>query len=361
MATGAKKIILAGGGTAGHIEPALAVAVELQKIDPALQCEFIGTKTGLENALVPSRGFPLKVIPKVALLRKISLSILKWPFALIGSVFTSIRIIKNASVVIGFGGYVAASAYLAAAVLRIPIVIHEANAKPGWANRLGRLFAKIVTVNFGSVQRKWPESINTGMPLRDDIVAVSQLKPSELVELRISQAKEWGLSPDKPIIAVFGGSLGSERINKVVSEYLGSQKYPIQIAHAVGMHNTLPIARTGYFPTQYFHNIARVYAAADIVICRSGAVTCAELAVVNRYAILIPLPIGNGEQEANADELMAKNSATMIKNSEFTAEWLGKNIESEIAKSKTYSSMAVTVKIKETAKDIAKLALSVSK
>lgn len=356
-----KKIILAGGGTAGHIEPALAVAVELQKMDPELRCEFIGTKTGLENALVPSRGFPLRVIPKVALPREFSFSIIKWPFALIGSVFTSIRIIKGASVVIGFGGYVAASAYLAAVVLRIPIVIHEANAKPGWANRLGRVFAKVVTVNFGSVQRKWQGSINTGMPLREDIVSISQLSKVELAQIRINQAKDWGLSPDKPIIAVFGGSLGSERINKVVSEYLSSQKYPIQIAHAVGMHNTLPIARTGYFPIQYFHNIAKVYAAADIVICRSGAVTCAELAVVNRYAILIPLPIGNGEQEANADELMAKSSATMIKNSDFTAEWLGKNIEAEIAKSHTYSASAMTVKIKETAKEIAKLALAASK
>lgn len=356
-----KKIILAGGGTAGHIEPALAVAVELQKINPDLQCEFIGTKTGLENALVPSRGFPLRVIPKVALPREFSFSIIGWPFALIGSVFNSIRIIRGAKVVIGFGGYVAASAYLAAIILRIPIVIHEANAKPGWANRLGRFFAKIVTVNFGSVQRKWPESINTGMPLRDDIVTISQLNQNQVMEIKKSQAKEWGLSIDKPIVAVFGGSLGSERINKVVSEYLSSQKYPIQIAHAVGMHNTLPIPRTGYYPTQYFHDIAKVYATADIVICRSGAVTCAELAVVNRYAILIPLPIGNGEQEANADELMAKNSATMIRNSDFTADWLGKNIESEIMKSKNYSASSVTVKIKDAAKEIAKLALSVSK
>ena len=208
------RVILAGGGTAGHIEPALAVATELKKLDSAIHCEFLGTITGLENALVPSRGFPLRVIPKVAMPRQLSLSIFFWPFRLAGSIGKCLRIMRGAHVVIGFGGYVSASAYLAAVILRIPIVIHEANAKPGWANRLGRFFAQKVCVNFQSVQSKWADSIHTGMPLRRDIAEISRLREDQVQEIRERKAREWGFDPKKPIVSVFGGSSGSERINE---------------------------------------------------------------------------------------------------------------------------------------------------
>lgn len=365
----ALRVILAGGGTAGHIEPALAVATELKRINPEIVCEFLGTISGLENALVPGRGFPLKVIPKVALPRELSFSVLLWPFRLFGSIVRCARIIRGADVVIGFGGYVSASAYLAAVVQRVPIVIHEANAKPGWANRLGRHFARVVCVNFESVKAQWPHSRLTGMPLRKDIVALSALSADGVREIRERKAQEWGFNPDRPIVAVFGGSTGSERINDAVAQYLISlnlitsdkrmdNSQQPQIAHAVGLHNTLPINRTGYFATHYFHDIADVYAAADLLICRSGAVTCAELAVVNRYAVLIPLPVGNGEQEANADELMARNSATMVRNALFSGQWLSAHMAEILATAITYKNTHHEVEVLPTAETIADFAIA---
>ncbi len=354
------RVILAGGGTAGHIEPALAVATELMNIDSTIRCEFLGTITGLENALVPARGFTLRVIPKVALPRKFSLSLFTWPINLVGAIARTMRIIRGADVVIGFGGYVSASAYLAAVALRIPIVIHEANAMPGWANRLGRHFAKIVCVNFLSVQRRWPHSLHTGMPLRSDISAIASMNENTEIDIRARKAKEWGFDPNKPIVAVFGGSTGSERINSAIAGYLatrgGAGEVP-QIAHAVGLHNTVPINRTGYFATHYFHDIADVYVAADLLICRSGAVTCAELAVVNRFAILIPLPIGNGEQEANADELMSRDCAVMVRNALFNDQWLSQNLSETLAKARAYKSIRREVTVLPTATTIAQYAL----
>ena len=356
------RVILAGGGTAGHIEPALAVATELKKLDSTIHCEFLGTITGLENALVPSRGFPLRVIPKVAMPRQLSLSIFFWPFRLAGSIGKCLRIMRGAHVVIGFGGYVSASAYLAAVILRIPIVIHEANAKPGWANRLGRFFAQKVCVNFQSVQFKWADSIHTGMPLRRDIAEISRLREDQVHEIRERKSHEWGFDPKKPIVSVFGGSSGSERINDAVAEYLiASNGSSPQIAHAVGLHNTLPINRTGYFATHYFHDIADVYIASDLLICRSGAVTCAELAVVNRYSVLIPLPIGNGEQEANADELMTRNSATMVRNSIFSSSWLIQNMAAMLDKALQYRSVTREIVVLPTAQTIAQMSLAIAK
>ena len=355
------RVILAGGGTAGHIEPALAVATELKKIDSEIQCEFLGTITGLENALVPGRGFPLRVIPKVAMPRELSLSIFLWPLRLIGSIGKCVRIMRGADVVVGFGGYVSASAYLAAVLLRIPIIIHEANAKPGWANRLGRFFARKVCVNFQSVQSKWSDSIHTGMPLRRDISEISHLTPDQVTEIRERKAREWGFDPSQPIVSVFGGSTGSERINDAVAEYLISRNGQApQIAHAVGLHNTLPITRTGYFATHYFHDIADVYVASDLLICRSGAVTCAELAVVNRFAVLIPLPIGNGEQEANADELMARNSAMMVRNALFSGNWLQQNMSMALEKALSYRSVMREIVVMPTAHTIAEMALVIA-
>lgn len=361
------RIILAGGGTAGHIEPALAVATELKRIDENINCEFLGTITGLENALVPGRGFPLRVIPKVALPREISFNLLLWPFKLGLSIAKCVRIMRGAEVVIGFGGYVSASAYLAAVVLRIPIVIHEANAKPGWANRLGRYFAKVVCVNFPSVQQKWHRSIFTGMPLRADIAAISALTPEAIYEIRKRKALDWGFDPERPIISVFGGSSGSEQINEAIAQLLIARNMTNengqipQIAHAVGLHNTLPINRTGYFATHYFHDIADIYCASDLLLCRSGAVTCAELAVVNRYAVLVPLNIGNGEQEANAAELVAKNSAMMVSNESFNGDWLAKNLSQILDSAISYRKVNRSVEILPTAKNIANYALTHAK
>ncbi len=332
----ARRIILAGGGTAGHIEPALAVADSLRKIDSKLELEFLGTSTGLEQLLVPQRGYLLRTIPKVVLPRKISLAAILFPFKLIGGVFKARKIVKGADLLIGFGGYVSATAYLAARLAGVSIALHEANARPGWANRLGRHFAKVVAVNFENVRSDWSGSILTGMPIRKAITEVAHLSETERKKFRELHATTWGFDSSRPIVAIFGGSQGSLQINEAVASYLKNPDREIQILHAVGSNNPLPAAAPNYLPMAYFHDMASVYGAADLMITRSGAVTCSELMTVARFALLVPLAHGNGEQSENARELVDQGRALLVSNQEFNGDWLVKNLKQvvELARSK---------------------------
>lgn len=327
------RILLAGGGTAGHIEPALAVADELRKINPDYSCEFLGTNGALEQLLVPGRGYKLHTINKVVLPRSLNFKVLFFPIQLLRSVLQARKVLKQADLLIGFGGYVAAPAYLAAYLLRTPIVIHEANAKPGWANKLGRHFAQVVAVNFESVRRDWPGAVLTGMPIREAISKINSL--SNKGELRKELCAQWNLDPQKPIIAIFGGSQGSLHINQVVKDAL-SKIVDFQILHAVGISNELPAAVGSYRPMPYFHDMAAIYSCADLLITRSGAVTCSELAAVGKFAILIPLPHGNGEQVDNAQALVENGAAMMVSNSDFDAEWLVENLELALNKANAF-------------------------
>ncbi|MFM1788825.1 MAG: hypothetical protein RLZZ12_174 [Actinomycetota bacterium] len=325
-----KRIVLAGGGTAGHIEPALAVADAIRKLDKSIEIEFIGTATGLESLLVPQRGFRLRAIPKVALPRRFAISALRFPFAIIKSVLTARKIVKGADLLIGFGGYVSASSYLGARLAGVTIAIHEANAKPGWANRLGRHFAKIVAVNFEEVRADWPGSILTGMPIRSAITELAKLSPEERNKFRELQAQSLGLDPKRPIIAAFGGSQGSAQINSAIQSFIAESSTEsmgnLQILHAVGLNNALPSPQENYLPVAYFHDMAAIYGVADLLITRSGAVTCSELKTVGKFAILVPLSHGNGEQIDNALSLVEQSRAVMVPNEDFTGEWLLDNL-----------------------------------
>ncbi len=330
-----KRIVLAGGGTAGHIEPALAVADALKRLDPTLEIEFIGTASGLESLLVPQRGYRLRTIPKVALPRKFAMTSLLFPLAIFKSVYAARRILMGADSLIGFGGYVSASAYLGAKLARVPIAIHEANAKPGWANRLGRHFAKLVAVNFEEVRVDWAGSILTGMPIRSAISELAKLSDLEREKFRELNAKSLGLDPARPIISIFGGSQGSLQINNAVRDYLAKRvlgaSNRFQIVHAVGINNPLPQPESDYLPMAYFHDMAAIYGISDLLITRSGAVTCSELMTAARFAILVPLAHGNGEQVDNAQALVDQGRAVLIKNENFTGTWLQENLERIIA------------------------------
>ena len=166
-------VVLAGGGTAGHIEPALAVARQWLTSHPKDQCIFLGTKSGLEVSLVPAAGFELFTIPRIRISRKPSLSWLRIPVDLIASVMASLKVVKRADVLVGFGGYVSAPAYLAAAITRTPFVIHEANAKPGWANRLGARFTSHLAVAHPVEDGSFADALLAGLPLRSDVAQAS--------------------------------------------------------------------------------------------------------------------------------------------------------------------------------------------
>lgn len=334
------KVIFAGGGTAGHVEPALAVAIQLRKIKPNYEIIFVGTKKGLENQLVPTAGFPLEFIPKILLPRELSLNVLIWPFKFLAAIWQGIKICKDASLIIGFGGYACPPIYLAAAILRKPIMVHEANAIPGWANKLGVKFATQVFVAFFSAKGKigkWRSAKLIGMPLRAEILEIHKLLPAERASLRVDQIKKWGLSESKPILLVFGGSQGSRHINEAIMQSLSFfTENNIQVVHSVGRNNALPTSTENYLPVPYIENMAAAYTACDLVVARSGALTCAELAAVGKFALLIPLPIGNGEQSANARDLKEMGAALVIEDNKFNADWLISNWSELLRSAKNY-------------------------
>ena len=353
------RVVLAGGGTAGHIEPALAVADALSAKRVNVTCEFLGTNGALETLLVPKRGYRLRIIPKVVLPRHISIQSILFPFQLVRALVAALRQLRGVDALIGFGGYVAAPAYLAATITRIPIVIHEANAKPGWANRLGRHFAEVVAVNFDGVRRQWPSAVLTGMPIRQSIASLTRIHERE--SFRKLHCDTWGFDPEKPVIAVFGGSQGSRHINEVISHFISEpamQNKDLQIIHAVVVNNALPEKRDGYLPLPYFHDMAAIYGSADLLITRSGAVTCSELATVGRFSILVPLPHGNGEQFHNAQALVDQGAALAVANDDFDADWLCGNLNIALDKARAFQSHNAGLNI-DAADRIADLALSV--
>ena len=322
------KIVLAGGGTAGHIEPALAVARTWRANHAGDQIEFLGTKSGLENQLVPAAGFNLSHISKVVIPRKISLSLFVAPTTLTQAFLEARAVLKGADLLIGFGGYVSAPAYLAARSLKIPIVIHEANAKPGLANRLGALFTNHLAVAQPVKSGKLSKALITGLPLRSDVSKALKASGSDWAAARSKAKAALGMSASEPVIAIFFGSQGSVALNKVIADSLPIfEKNGAQLLHAVGKSNQLPKAGPNYKPVSYIEDMASTYLAADLIIARSGAVTCSEVNALGKYALFIPLPIGNGEQKVNARLVTEQSRGEIIDQSEFTPQWIEKHLD----------------------------------
>lgn len=312
------RILFAGGGTAGHIEPAWAVSQVWHQRYPGDEIAFLGTKSGLEVNLIPERGGTLFLIPKVVAPRNLSLSTLFFPMRIVKSIYETVQIVKSYDVVVGFGGYVAASAYLAAALMRKPIVIHDQNAKAGLANKLGALFSKEVAAaypNSGLANAKV-----VGNPLKKEIVEVAI--QSDWLSARAKAKSKLGISGE--LILILGGSLGSRAINEVIAE---TDFQGRNVIHSVGQDNQLPDSTQNYRPVNYISDMPTMLLAADLVISRSGAIACSEFAALGKYALFIPLPIGNGEQAFNAKELVNAHKAEVISQAEFTSTWLSANLD----------------------------------
>ncbi len=316
-----RRIVLAGGGTGGHIEPMLAVADALRAADPGGKLTCLGTSRGLEVDLVPARGYELRLIPPVPLPRKPSLDLLLVPGRLWNSVRAAGEILRDtrAEVVVGFGGYVALPAYLAARRAGIPIVVHEQNAVPGLANRIAARFADVVAVTFPGSPLPGAEVV--GMPLRPDIANLDR------AARQFPARAHFGLCPDRPTLLVFGGSQGARSLNTALVGAVESLRARgIQILHAVGAKNVGagnsvgPSEPPPYIAVPYLERMDLAYAAADLALCRAGAVTCAELSAVGLPAVFVPLPIGNGEQRRNAEPVVAAGGALVIEDAALTAE-----------------------------------------
>ena len=332
------KILLAGGGTAGHIEPALAVARGLLSRYPQAVTEFVGTAQGLEQNLIPAAGFTLHNIPKVTISRRLSPSLLLVPVSLLRSIMASIKLVKNFDCLVGFGGYVSGPMYLAAALTRTPIVIHEQNAKPGWANRMGAHLTRFTAISYPVASGSLASAELTGLPLRSDVLAALASASGDWEQARRA-AKHWiserfNLTENQPLIFIFGGSQGSQAINQVIESARKNGEFDnFSVIHGVGKNNELPTSEASYRALTYIDQMAELYLAADLIIARSGAVTCAEVSALGRYALFIPLPVGNGEQALNAQSLSNSGRAMILAQREFTPQWLRENLDSLMRKS----------------------------
>jgi UDP-N-acetylglucosamine--N-acetylmuramyl-(pentapeptide) pyrophosphoryl-undecaprenol N-acetylglucosamine transferase len=315
------RVVLAGGGTAGHIEPALALADALRRADGGIQVTCLGTNRGLENRLVPMRGYELALIPAVPLPRSVSPRLLTVPGRLAGAVHTVGTILErvHADVLVGFGGYVATPAYLAAKRHKVPIVVHEANPFPGIANRLGaRLTAHVFT---GHPDTKLRNAQYLGLPIRREIAELDRFALGDKARAH------FGLRTDLPVLLVFGGSQGAKSLNHALAGAVDAIRGAgVQVLHVTGPRNSsevqVPSGTVPYVAVPYVDRMDLAYAAADFALCRAGAMTCAELTAVGLPAAYVPLPIGNGEQRLNALPIVQRGGGLLVEDDELTAGWI---------------------------------------
>lgn len=310
------RVLVAGGGTAGHIEPALNLADELIRRDSSTHVVALGTARGLEVSLVPARGYELELVSAVPMPRRPSLDLVKLPNRLRKAVKETRAVIDkhDIDVVVGFGGYVSIPAYLAARD-RTPFVVHEANAKAGIANRIGSQFADGVAE---CVSGSLPHAVLTGNPLRQAIAGLNRY------EMRESARAFFGIAIDATVVFVFGGSLGAQSLNRVIGQVIAEHALgDVVVLHSFGAKNEAPApAGANYIPLAFIDRMDLAYAAADFVICRSGAMTVAELTAVGLPACYVPLPHGNGEQKLNALPVIDVQGGVLVADGDFTLEFV---------------------------------------
>jgi UDP-N-acetylglucosamine--N-acetylmuramyl-(pentapeptide) pyrophosphoryl-undecaprenol N-acetylglucosamine transferase len=320
-------VVLAGGGTAGHISPLLAIADAVRDLRPGVRLLAVGTPSGMETRLVPAAGLELATINRVPFPRKPSADLLRLPGRLAGAVKQAGTILDDAGadVLVGVGGYVCTPLYLAAWRRKIPIVIHEANTRAGLANRLGARFSRHVAVAFAATKLRGARHV--GMPMRKEISGLDRRAA------RRAAREVLGLDQDKPALIVTGGSSGAQSINQTIAASLPAlAEAGIQTLHITGRGKTVmaadgtPLAADGYRQVEYVDGMETVYAAADLLLGRAGAGTVCEVAAVGVPAVFVPLPIGNGEQALNAAGLVAAGGALIVDDGSFTPEWVGREV-----------------------------------
>ncbi|SNX52788.1 undecaprenyldiphospho-muramoylpentapeptide beta-N-acetylglucosaminyltransferase [Thermoanaerobacterium sp. RBIITD] len=311
------KYLMTGGGTGGHIYPAIAIANEIRRNENDADILFVGTEKGLEKELVPKSGYVLRTIRVKGFKRKISLDTIKTVKIAFDGLFDARRIINEfkPDIVIGTGGYVCGPVVMMAVLKHIPTLIHEQNAFPGITNRILSRFVNIVATAFEDSKKYFHNKDKvyvTGNPVRLEILNVNK-----------DQAlKKLGLVQDKKVIVSVGGSRGAAKINECMVDLLkyinddvqiliitGKNQYDTVIKmmkdYDIGIKDNIKII-------PYCYNMEDIYAVADIMICRSGAITLAELTATKTASILIPSPnVTHNHQEYNA-RVLEKNGAALI-------------------------------------------------
>ncbi|KQY63989.1 MULTISPECIES: undecaprenyldiphospho-muramoylpentapeptide beta-N-acetylglucosaminyltransferase [unclassified Nocardioides] len=317
------RVLLAGGGSAGHTSPLLATADALRRLDPATEVTCLGTREGLEARLIPEAGLPLEFVPRVPLPRRPGKALLRTPGKLRAARAAALEVIDRVrpDVVVGFGGYVSVPAYLAARKRHVPIVVHEGNALPGIANRLGARLTIHVATSFPDSELR--HATYVGLPIRRMIATLDRQA------LRAEGRATFGLDPDLPTLMVTGGSQGATSLNDSVAAAAPAfAAAGVQVLHIVGPKHTLaqPQTSTPYVVVNYVDRMDLAYAASDAVLCRSGSNTVTEVSGVGLPAIYVPLPIGNGEQALNARPVVDAGGGLLVSDEALTSEWISATV-----------------------------------
>ncbi|WP_382306145.1 undecaprenyldiphospho-muramoylpentapeptide beta-N-acetylglucosaminyltransferase [Herbiconiux sp. UC225_62] len=338
------RYLLAGGGTAGHVNPLLATADELRRRDPSAEIVVLGTAEGLEARLVPARGYELVTIPKLPFPRRPNGAAVRFPGAFRRTIATVTDLIRSRGIdaVVGFGGYASAPGYLAARRARVPFVIHEANARPGLANRLGARFSPWVGVSFAATPL--PHAVLTGMPLRSEVTALAD--PSARAVAASAAHEFFGLDASRPTLLVTGGSLGARRINATVhASALAVLHAGWNVLHIAGNRSEVDDPELpGYVFLEYCDRMDLALAVADFAISRAGASTLCEFAVVGVPGVLVPYPVGNGEQRYNARDLVDAGGAILVTDAEFLPAWVDREVVPLLADTERIAGMASAAK-----------------
>jgi undecaprenyldiphospho-muramoylpentapeptide beta-N-acetylglucosaminyltransferase len=315
--------VIAGGGTAGHVLPGLAVAGALVKRGRAADTiRFVGSTRGIEARLVPAAGFPLTMLPGRGIERRLTVANVRAVLGIIVGVGRAIRLVRRwrPKVVMVLGGYAAVPCLVAAVVWRVPVVVAEQNARAGLANRLAGRVARACAVPFDRTDL--PRAVVTGNPVRSEVVELAA------GTARADARRSLGIPEGRTVLAAFAGSLGATRINDAVAELADrwSDRGDVAIYHVIGARDwerrSPAEAETSdeglwYRPVRYEEHMDHLLAASEVAVCRSGGTTVAELAVAGLPAVLVPLPIApRDHQTANAAPLVAAGAAVLVPDAE---------------------------------------------
>jgi len=325
------KVIIAGGGTAGHINPGIAIARYIKEKDKNSEILFIGTNKGMEAQLVPREGFEIKFIKVRGFRRKLSKENLTAIKELIEGISGSKKIIREfkPDIVIGTGGYVCGPVVFSASRMKIPTLIHEQNAFPGITNRILSRYVDAVAVSFKESEQYFKAAkklINTGNPVRPELFNID----------RQTARQKLGLDRQKPLLVVMGGSLGAEKINEtvvaMVKKYFKNNDINMIFSTGARQYDKVMQSLGDYKNpsvniTPYIYDSATVYNAADLMICRAGAITCSELTALGIPAIIIPSPnVVANHQEYNARALEKHGAAVVIVEKDLNVDLLFRQI-----------------------------------
>jgi UDP-N-acetylglucosamine--N-acetylmuramyl-(pentapeptide) pyrophosphoryl-undecaprenol N-acetylglucosamine transferase len=323
------RVLLAGGGTAGHTSPLLDTADALRRLDPSVEITCVGTSRGLETTVVPAAGYPLELIPPVPLPRALNAELARVPANLRRAVLAAREVIDRIrpDVVVGYGGYVSLPVYLAARRRKVPVVVHEQNALPGLANKIGARVAARVAVSFPDTPL--PQAEYVGLPIRRIVSTLDR------AALRAEARAFFGLDAERPTVVVTGGSQGARRVNEAIIAAAAAFGHAgVQVLHVVGPKNELPdLGSTSpqpygvpYVAVHYVERMDYALAAADLMVCRAGASSVTEAAAVGVPAVFVPLAIGNGEQRLNALPVVEAGGALLVADADFTADWVADHV-----------------------------------